>query len=55
VNGSTSAQIPALRYALLLYGERCVRSAANNTRADDHVFLVETAASVSGRSSSTFH
>lgn len=41
--GIHMSPIPAFAYALL-YGERLIRSVANNTRADGHEFLREAAA-----------
>jgi len=43
LGGIHMSPIPELRYELL-YGERVVRSVANNTRADGHAFLREAAA-----------
>lgn len=42
LGGIHMSEIPAFDYALL-YGERVVRSVANNTRADGHEFLAEAA------------
>jgi propanol-preferring alcohol dehydrogenase len=43
LGGIHMSPIPELRYELL-YGERVVRSVANNTREDGHAFLAEAAA-----------
>jgi propanol-preferring alcohol dehydrogenase len=42
LGGIHMSEIPALPYALL-YGERCMRSVANNTRDDGRAFLAEAA------------
>jgi alcohol dehydrogenase, propanol-preferring len=42
LGGIHMSDIPAFPYRLL-YGERAVRSVANNTRADGHAFLAEAA------------
>jgi alcohol dehydrogenase, propanol-preferring len=42
LGGIHMSDIPALPYRLL-YGERVVRTVANNTRADGHAFLAEAA------------
>ena len=42
LGGIHMSAIPSLEYALL-YGERAVRSVANNTRRDGHEFLAEAA------------
>jgi propanol-preferring alcohol dehydrogenase len=42
LGGIHMSEIPALPYRLL-YGERVVRTVANNTRADGHAFLAEAA------------
>jgi propanol-preferring alcohol dehydrogenase len=43
LGGIHMSDLPAMPYRLL-YGERVVRSVANNTRADGHAFLAEAAA-----------
>jgi propanol-preferring alcohol dehydrogenase len=42
LGGIHMSDLPAMPYALL-YGERKLRSVANNTRADGHAFLAEAA------------
>ena len=42
LGGIHMSDVPALPYRLL-YGERVVRTVANNTRADGHAFLAEAA------------
>ena len=42
LGGIHMSPIPSFDYSLI-YGERTIRSVANNTRADGHEFLIEAA------------
>jgi propanol-preferring alcohol dehydrogenase len=53
LGGIHMSQIPAVEYGLI-YGERSIRSVANNTRNDGHDFLVEAAAGPIRTSVQTF-